>query len=189
MNKLITIAALISAVFAAPAHAGAIYDYNYAFTNGTVVNGSFTGTANGNLITDLSNISVFINGFAYNGNGSLFASRIATTDWGYTWQSGGGVASFDGLENNFLFIDTDYPNNYSYTNYFYDVRTPGHSVYAYGQGQQGYNAYDYNAGMVTSGVWSVQAQLPVNDVPEPSSVVLIGLGLAGLLAARRNKQA
>lgn len=124
MNKLITIAALISAVFAAPVHAEAIYNYNYAFANGVVVNGSFTGTANGNLVTDLSNISVFINGFAYNSNGSLFASSMGMNGWGQLgWRSGGGVASFDGLQNNFLFIDSDYPNSYSYSNYFHDVRT------------------------------------------------------------------
>jgi hypothetical protein len=197
MKKLITIAALISAAFAAPlAQAGAVYNYSYAFGNGVLVEGSFTGTANGNLVSNLSNISASINGVAYNGSGNLFASSMQKVNgyYGayYTWVSGGGVASFDGLQNNFLFIDVDYPNSYSYTNYFYDVSNPSRQVYASGKGLYGndysYN-YNYYSQNYTKGVWTLTAANAASDVPEPTSVLLMGLGLVGLVAARRKKNA
>lgn len=46
MKKIIGLAAIIATMFAASAaHADAVYNYEYSFADGTVVNGSFTGTA------------------------------------------------------------------------------------------------------------------------------------------------
>lgn len=83
-----------------------VYDFSYRFASGDIVTGSFTGTPSGNLITGLTNISVFINGIPFRGNGSVF-----NLGWVYNQQlpgnPGSAVASFDGTANAFTFYDFD----------------------------------------------------------------------------------
>ena len=55
----------------ASAHAET-YNYTYTFDTSNVVTGSFDGTTDGNLVTNLSNVSAYLNGVAFPGSGSLF---------------------------------------------------------------------------------------------------------------------
>jgi hypothetical protein len=182
MKKIITLAALVSAMFAgSAAHAAAVYNYQFVFENGIIVNGKFSGTAAGNLITGLSSITASVNGVALNGSGNLYASKYHNGPW----ESGAGVASSNGLENNFLFIDVDYPTNSNFTNYFYDINIPDAINQAY-VGTPSVSYGENQAGLNKAAKWTLTA---ANSVPEPTSMLLLGIGIAGLVAARRSKAA
>jgi len=154
------------------------FDWSETFEGGVVLTGSFEGTLVGsNLITNLSNISVLVNGVAFVGSGSLYASHF---DGG--WVSGGGVASLDGSQNNFLFVDVDLPNDFDYTNFFYSIPgftdtfiTPGGTLGA--------------SPPPTNFTARARGQEQVASVPEPATWMMMvgGFGLAGIgLRQRRD---
>lgn len=181
MNKFVTVAALICTLFAVPAaHGAAVYRYSYTFADGSIVNGGFAGSAAGNLITDLSGISAYLNGVAFNGNGSLYAAGL---DANGNWSAGTGVASFDGLQNNFLFADSDFPLDYSHTNYFYD--TYARTQDAYTESSHGSAWDDLSSAPYVGANWSVTT---ASEVPEPAPVLLLGLASACLILARRRQR-
>lgn len=182
MNKIFRLLALLSAVVASSAAQAATYNYSYSFTGGSVVSGSFDGTASGNLITGLSNITASLNSVAFNGSGSLYGSRWDNSI--SNWASGGAVASFDGTQNNFLFIDVDYPNSFSWTNYFYAIpygtatTSLDYSCLA-GCAQLATDTYNATHWSLTGG----------NATPEPESLLLVALALLGVVATRRKSKA
>lgn len=171
-------ATVLGVVALAPVAANATpFDFSETFEGGVLLTGSFDGTLNGNLITNLSHISVLVNGVAFVGSGSLFASHY---DGG--WVSGGGVASLDGTQNNFLFVDVDLPNNFDYTNFFYSI--PGFT-----------DAFVNPGGVViadpapTNFTAHVHEQAQAAAVPEPAAWMLMlgGFGFVGAsLRQRRN---
>jgi hypothetical protein len=174
MKKMISSAALISAIFAMPtAFAGAVYDYRYTFTDGNVVSGSFTGTAAGNLITGLSAVSAYVNGVALSITGKLFVTSFRSSE---------GIASFDGMNNDFVFVDVDPAVSSDRASYFYDIEQLGYQAYLHRDGSLSDSYAQIWTAEGKAMYWSVKA---ANAVPEPGSMLLLGLGFAGLLAARR----
>ncbi len=154
------------------AQAGQTFDYSYKLYDGPTVSGSFSGDANGNLITNLSNITASLDGIAFTGSGSL--SSFA---WRGSALVGGAVASFDGLRSNFFFTDA------GRSNYFYAIPWTSSFVTDAAQARTPKGYVDFYNGNYSASSWHVVAA-PIPE-PETYAMMLAGLGLLGLTARRR----
>lgn len=177
------------------AQADTTYNYSYLFDSGDIASGSFTGTANGNLITNLSNITANLDGIAFNkdASGSLYGFSYVTDingnlvvlntpgilDGKTTWINGAAIASFDGSQNNFLFVDSAQPDSGTFTNFF-----------AIGNAFGDYRSI-INAGILVNepfnpARWTVTEA--ASTVPLPAAVWLFTSALMGWLAAHKRRQ-
>jgi hypothetical protein len=128
---------LCSAALLSSAAAATHFTFTDQLDTGALVTGWFDGDLDGNYARNLSNISVFVNGVGFAGNGSLFNAFNTEAGW---VNSGTGYMSLDGSDNNFIFIDSDIGNgDYGYSNYFYSI-TPPYGDLVAGQGGSGQSA-------------------------------------------------
>jgi hypothetical protein len=147
----------------------------YVATSPVTVSGTFDGEANGNLITNISNVTLSIGGHAV--NSQIYTARYDAST--YTWHNDGVTLSFDGTANNALFIDVDFPTNPNYTNYFFSISAVNQD-----------NAFSpfFAANYVYPGGASpLQITAMDADVPEPAMLGLFGLGALGLGLGRRRR--
>lgn len=188
MNKMKMLSVLAGAVLlslSSTAAFAATFDFTDTFlaTNygaywagpAVTVTGSFTGTASGNLITDLSNVSVFVDGVGFGGNGVSVMS-FTYTGAGETGFVPGGVVSFDGSQNNFQFIDYAHHDGSGNPLQVYDISQLGLSevIGATVRGEDGDNN------------WSVSQ---VSPVPLPAALPMFGAAVAGFAAWGRKRRA
>jgi hypothetical protein len=150
-------------------------------TSSNQVSGSFEGTANGNLVSNLSNISVFINGVAFNKNGELMNYAFKYNEGDNGWVSDIAQVSFDGTENNFLFVDDLY--NTDFTSNFFRSQSAFNETAACHWWS--YSDYVYISDQLDHRNW----KLTQADVPEPASPGLLLLGLACVAGIRRQTTA
>jgi len=171
-------AALFSMSGAATA---ATYEYSYTLDLGTTISGSFSGIAIGDLIVDLTNVTAEVDGYAFKGSGNL-----ATYSFAGTWIVGGAYASFDGLQNNFMFSDAPPPSVLDWTNQFFSLagdatRLPdAPPEIGYGDRNVSINGYEALGDFPPNSSWCVTAMPEPASVPEPAGVIPLLGGLAFL---------
>jgi hypothetical protein len=184
------VALLTTAFVLSPAHAD---EFSLSYTSGdadysdgppTLVTSTFDGTLNGNLITDISDVTVDVNGQSI---GPVYAESWDFTS-GY-FVSGGSVVSLDGTQNNFLFINAPYvEGDYGpYTGYLYSISgSPGTESFVHIDDNSTYAAdvsFDtgspFNSSLVITDI--TRASVPDGG----TTAALLGLGLAALALARR----
>jgi hypothetical protein len=183
-----------------------VFDFSYTFvesgaaggnpsTTNSVISGSFSGNQVGTEVFNLSNISASLNGTPLAGPLNPFHYTAPGTDCPTCWAAGGAVASFNPLNNNFLFVNTTTPGTLSgYSNYFYIIPWPNgpsnpladqfYSTGVAGLGGPGNNYIDYYNGQYVPANWSISA------VPEPATWAMMLLGFLGVgfVAYRRKSK-
>ncbi len=191
--RYVSLLAMGTCLFAGSALADS-FSYSYAFVGnvspynsgvGHEVSGTFEGTANGNLITGISNVTVNLdNNQLISGN--VFAEGLV----GSNYVDGAAVVSFDGTQNNFSFFDADFAMGYQFDRYFFGVSGAPNWPVGYSQFEAsavtGGNYRDifyppsYNT---PNGSWVVS---DTSNVPDSGTTfVLVGSALVGLAALRR----
>jgi hypothetical protein len=189
IKKLIQAAALLAACSGAAQ--ASTFDFSYTFTNSSqdtplAVTGSFDGTLNGNLLTNISDISVSLNGVAFNGPLSIGSWDSSAGPTGaVNFAASSAVISTNGALNNFVIADTSDPSLNTFTNLFYYVggTTPDKlgSQEVSLQTVAGLSAFDNDA-LGGVGTWSVQ------PVPLPAALPLLVCGLGLFAAAKRRRR-
>ncbi|MYM35062.1 PEP-CTERM sorting domain-containing protein [Duganella sp. FT94W] len=177
MKNVIRFGAVVIAMALSTIANATTFEFSYKFNSGVTVTGTFDGTANGNLVTGLSNASLSLNGASLGNNLYIYVMNGFVP----SWNVGNAVASFDGYANNFIFADG---GRLSSHNYFFSTKTDGFlSPVSYSASLSTLDTYQYDSGPAGAiqGGWHLAA------VPEPETyaMLLAGLGLVGAIARRK----
>jgi hypothetical protein len=177
---------LASACFAAPlvASANAVFDYTYRFTTGDIASGSFSGVASGNLVTDISDVSYFINGVA-----SPYGQHLSA--WSFTipqllYVPYDAVVSFDGTLNNLMLVaGTDASGVRVFESVPQGYQHESHRAFGYGM-QPGGTDWNYATSTMPQR-WTLTEREDIASVavPEPAPWALMSLALGALVWMRR----
>lgn len=160
------------------AQAAATYSYSYRFDSGEKVSGRFDGDADGNIIRNLTNITINIDRPAGNFSGSPPLSSYLALGGGKWDVAQGGVASLDGRESAFVFVDPSNPDNYMYlysASRYYEANA---IRLQHGAGGEDYFFLDTYRILN----WSI------SPVPEPSSIAMLLTGMLLISGVGRRRQ-
>jgi hypothetical protein len=90
-----------------------VFNYSYSFGDGLTVSGSLTGSQNGAFVENVANVTLFFNGTE--APGTIYTSKFDSANY-----VSGPVVSFDALQNNFVFSNSDLAGgDFGYDSLFY----------------------------------------------------------------------
>lgn len=181
MHQALAGLGLAAAMLAGQSAFAESFQFSYRFNTGELVTGSFAGTLSGDLVSDISQLAVQIDGTAMTGPLNAFRYTSPGDHCPSCFSAVGAVASFDPMKNNFYFSNGDAETGAGVTNMFYVIPWPnggGNPVAT--QALFNGNTINLYNGQYVAQNW----QLAV--VPEPTSLALMLLGLSAV-AWRRSQ--
>jgi hypothetical protein len=153
------------------------FNFSYVFGDGLTVTGSLDGTENGNFVENITNVSVFFDGNAM--AGTIFTSQFDSGSY-----LNGPVVSFDALQNNFIFANSDLVNgDFGFDSIFYMLNASVFSDTAVAYSSLGYASQDDPTAAAN---WSL-SRAAVPD--QGTTIALFALGLVVLGWLRRQVRA
>ena len=162
--------------------------FSETFSNAFIikVTGSFSGTASGNIISDISNVTVSYWDSQFDTLPTETVSLGTLNAYGesyttHTWSSGSAVVSIDGTANNFLFSAAEIPTTIPYPAFLYSLSkntAPLDNNMFYG-----WNAipFGYNQDSTPQN-WSVTN---VSEVPLSPAIMMFATGFVGIAVSHR----
>jgi hypothetical protein len=180
MKKFLQLACLVLSFASAATAQAAAFQFSFTFENSTIVTGTLDGTQIGDLVTDVSNIYLYVNGVGFPNNGNLHS---AGKDWANEDQWGPAILSFDGNKNNFLMAN-EY-GQFSIYWWFDPLNAALATIWFPGVNPTNGDelVYDGRKGGIPQR-WNLS---PVAAIPEPGqyAMLLAGLGIIGVAVRRR----
>jgi hypothetical protein len=161
---------------------GNSFDLSYQFngpacTQDFLVTATFDGTQNGNLVTDISDVTLALNGLSVGANYVVASLAGPVTGAPFTGPAGNAVISIDGTQNDFSFVDVS-------GNGFKTIDFQSYSLDSYIQVTDSYypqfSGTSFSRDPMINDSWTLKDP-PSAPVPERGTTAsLLGLSLLGL---------